>query len=140
MSPNTKSNAATVDEIGDTRHNATQMEQTVTDGTVSCLGPLKVSSMLMRLEVLESKYVQLRRPAQERLTKATQEHLCVACLQPLGSGKVKRGCHEGCYRATLRAIDAGKWTESQRVEEGKLLPHGKCGRKPTNPVSIEASE
>lgn len=73
-----------------------------------------------------------------RIAKAEAEKLCVACLQPL-YGKVIRGCHQKCYRATLRAIEKGLTTEAERVSQGKLLPCNTVGR-PSNPVMLELLE
>ena len=92
----------------------------------------------MRVLITETRWIEVRKPARDRLAKADKEHLCVACLEPLGDQEPIRGCHPKCYRATRRAIVAGKFTESQRVEAGKLLEKMDAGRKPSNPVSVEA--
>lgn len=93
----------------------------------------------MKVQHLEVRYIEVNRSAKQRLAKAEKENLCVACLQPITEGdKVKRGCHERCYRATLRAIDKGKWTMADRLAQGKILEEGKGGRKPCNPVTIES--
>lgn len=73
----------------------------------------------------------------DRLIKAREQHLCVACMQPLDGDTPIRGCHVRCHRATLRAIERGETTEVERVNEGKLLPAKKGGRKRSNPVSMD---
>lgn len=93
----------------------------------------------MKVAVWEVRYVDMKRNAKQRIAKAEREGLCVACMEPLGDGVVKRGCHEKCYAATRRAIKRGVWTLSDRLAEGKLLEYSTPGRKPTNPVSIEAA-
>lgn len=93
----------------------------------------------MRVAITELRWVEVRKPARERLAKAEKEGLCVACMQPLDGETPIRGCHSRCYRATRRAILAEKFTESERVEAGKLLEKLDPGRKPCNPVSIEAN-
>lgn len=93
----------------------------------------------MRIAVTEVRWVEVRKPAKDRLAKAQSEQLCVACLQPLNGEAPIRGCHSKCYRATRRAIVAGKFTEAERVQAGKLLEKQEQGRKPSNPVSVEAS-
>lgn len=92
----------------------------------------------MRVAVKEVRWVQVKRSAKQRLAKAESEGLCVACMEPL-DGMVKRGCHERCYIATRRAIERGIWTMEERLAEGKILEAETPGRKPSNPVSIEAS-
>lgn len=77
--------------------------------------------------------------AQARIRKATKERLCVACMEPLNGESPLRGCHERCYRATLRAIERGDTTEEDRMLEGKFLKRGKGGRKPSNPVTMDVS-
>ena len=74
--------------------------------------------------------------AKRRVSKAKAEGLCVACLKP-ASGRMIRGCHFNCYRATLRAIERGLTSEQERVSEGKMLPVGTTGRKPKNPVTLD---
>ena len=92
----------------------------------------------MKVAVIEIRYVEVKRSAKQRLAKAEAEGLCVACLEPLGEGTIKRGCHERCYIATRRQIDRGVWTMEDRLADGKILEADTGGRKPSNPVSIEA--
>ena len=82
--------------------------------------------------------VMLKGNAKKRVSEAEEKGLCVACMEPLGDGLVISGCHQRCYRATKRAIDAGEFTEAERVSVGKLLPPSTPGRKPSNPVTLEA--
>ena len=93
----------------------------------------------MQLVVNQPRYIEVKKSVRDRLARAEKECLCVACLEPL-DGRVVRGCHERCHKATMRAIDAGLTTEIERVSEGKLLEMGKRGRKPTNLVSKELSK
>lgn len=92
----------------------------------------------MKVAVVEIRYVEVKRSAKQRLAKAESEGLCVACMKPLGDGRIKRGCHESCYVATRRQIERGVWTMEERLAEGKILEADPGGRKPTNPVTIEA--
>lgn len=82
----------------------------------------------------------MKRSAKQRLARAERESLCVACMKPLDNGTIKRGCHERCYRATLRAIEKGRMTMADRLAEGKILEAEDGGRKPSNPVSVEAAK
>lgn len=93
----------------------------------------------MRVLVIEKRWVEVKKTARERIAKCERERLCVACLEPLGDEEPMRGCHCRCYHATYRAIKSGKFTDSQRVQDGKLLEPQPAGRKPSNPVSREAS-
>jgi hypothetical protein len=94
----------------------------------------------MRVSITEKRWVEVRKSARDRLSKCSSEGLCVACMEPIDEGeKPIRGCHVACYHATRRAILAGKFTDAQRVEAGKLLEQQERGRKPSNPVSREAS-
>lgn len=94
----------------------------------------------MIVAINEVRWVEVRKPAKERLAKAEREHLCLACLEPLGDQAPIRGCHPKCHRATLRAIADRKCTEAERMTEGKLLPATKGGRKPSNPVTKEMAK
>jgi hypothetical protein len=93
----------------------------------------------MQLLIKALKTIYMKKTALDRLAKCEREKLCVACLKPLGTTRVIRGCHESCWKATKRAVAAGKFTEEERIAEGKILPAASGGRNPTNPVSIEAA-
>lgn len=101
---------------------------------------IRFSEASMQVAVIELRYVEVKKSARDRLTKAEAEGLCVACLKPLGSGMIKRGCHESCYQATRRAIQRGLATEADRVAAGKLREAGHGGRKPSNPVTLDVME
>lgn len=73
--------------------------------------------------------------ARNRVKRCKEEGRCCACLLPL-DGRVVRGCHERCYKATFRHIEAGNTTEQERVDAGKLLPQA-AGRPVTSPVSLD---
>lgn len=93
----------------------------------------------MRLEIRKTGWVTVKKVAKDRLAKCEGEGLCCACLERIKEGQRPiRGMHPACYYATQYGIKTGKFTESERVKEGKMLPPGKPGRKPTNPVSLEA--
>jgi hypothetical protein len=94
----------------------------------------------MRVQIKTSDWVEMKRSVALRIAKLQAEGRCLACGEPLGNGKVVRGCHERCARATYRAIWKRKTTDAQRVEDGKWLPPAQAGRKPSNPVSVELSE
>ncbi len=91
----------------------------------------------MHVAITRSSYVKLSRTAQQRVAKAADQGLCVACLQPL-DGRVIRGVHERCYRATRNAVLRGDFTEEDRIKEGKLLECQPGGRKVSNIVTKEA--
>ena len=80
--------------------------------------------------------VKLGIEAKRRVAKAKAERLCVACMEPL-DGRAVRGCHVRCHRATLRAIERGLTTESERVAAGKFLPPAQAGRKPCSAVTLD---
>ncbi len=92
----------------------------------------------MQLLVRTLRYVNVNKQAMDRIALAERDKLCVACLKPLGASRVIRGCHESCWKATKRAVASGRFTEEQRIAEGKILPCATGGRAPSNPVSIEA--
>ncbi len=91
----------------------------------------------MQVSIKETRWIEVKKSAMERITKAQTEGLCVACMQPLDAMRVIRGCHERCYKATIRAIDKGLTTEADRVAAGKLLESQTGGREPTNAVTKE---
>lgn len=93
----------------------------------------------VQLKVTTTRYITVNKEAQQRLEKAASEQLCCACMKPRGDGRIIRGNHERCYRATMRYIERGIWTEAERISEGKLLPADEGGRPLSNPVSVEAS-
>lgn len=82
----------------------------------------------------------MNKEAQQRIEKAKAEKLCLGCMKPLDETRTVRGLHERCYRSTMRHIDRGIWTESERIGEGKLLDDDKGGRPVSNPISIEAAQ
>lgn len=92
----------------------------------------------MRIAVQTYRFVEVKQAVQKRIEKAKAKNLCLACLQPLDDTRVIRGCHERCYRATLRAVVAGKTTIADRIAEGKLADESKV-RAVSNPVTVELS-
>lgn len=95
----------------------------------------------MHAFVNQKKAIPVRRKAIERLEKCERECLCVACLEPIvAEEKTMRGMHMRCYFATKRAIDSGKTTEEERLQEGKMLEAKPGGRKPSNPVSLDCNQ
>lgn len=94
----------------------------------------------MQVAVFEKRWIPVRKAAKERLEKCSQQNLCVACMQKFEEGETPtRGCHKRCYYATYRGIKAEKFTDSERVAAGKLLPPAERGRKPSNAVSVEVA-
>ncbi len=94
----------------------------------------------MQVAVFEARWIQVRKSARDRLAKCKHENLCPACMQSFAEGETTiRGVHVRCYHATRRAIQAGKFTEQERIQAGKLLEPGPKGRPPSNPVSLEAN-
>ena len=94
----------------------------------------------MQIQITKIEFISVNKKAMQRIAEAEAKHLCVACLQPLDGTRVVRGCHERCYRATLRAIESGKTTEADRMKEGKLLEADEGGRKASNPVTCELDD
>jgi len=94
----------------------------------------------MNLTISEQREIEVSHEAELRIERAKQGHLCVACLCPLDNERVIRGCHCKCHKATVRAIEQGLTTEFERMAEGKFLPKGKSGRRPSNPVTQELGE
>jgi hypothetical protein len=93
----------------------------------------------MRVRIAIEGWVEVDRKAVQHIAKCQANSLCLACEQPLGAGRVVRGCHDRCIKATYRGIQSGKTTEQKRIEAGKLLPANPGGRPATNPVSVELS-
>ena len=80
---------------------------------------------------------KLSATASARVTDCLEQRRCLACLKPARRGRMIRGCHERCYRATLRGASLGKCTLDERVAEGKLLPANSRNRRARNPVTRE---
>lgn len=93
----------------------------------------------MRVKIIVARWVVMDREAKLRINKCDKEGLCYACMKPL-YGRVVRKCHEKCARATYRAIARGDFTDNERVAEGKWAEADPGGRKPSNPVTIEARQ
>jgi hypothetical protein len=91
----------------------------------------------MRVCVRSIEWIEMKKNVAMLVAKLQAEGKCLACGLPLDGGKVVRGAHEKCAKATYRAIAAGKTTDAKRVEDGKWLPAENGGRKPSNPVTIE---
>ncbi len=72
-----------------------------------------------------------------RTKKCVRDGLCRACLRKAGPGRMIRGNHESCRRLQTIAIERGELNEETLIRDGKLLPP-QAGRKPSNPVTIEA--
>jgi hypothetical protein len=94
----------------------------------------------MQVAIKIKEFIKVNRTAQQRIAKCVTENLCCACMQPLDDKRTVRGCHERCYRATNRAIANGVFTDAERTSEGKWLEEETGGRRPTNPVTIEARD
>jgi hypothetical protein len=62
--------------------------------------------------------------------------ICLRCKKKIAQKdkpRSKRGCHEKCYVANLRAIKAGNTTEIALIESGHMAPKSKGGRPPIPP-------
>lgn len=81
--------------------------------------------------------IKLSPSGMARTRKCSRDGLCHACLLPAGPGRMIRGNHESCRKLQQIAIARGELTEDGLVRDGKILP-SKGGRKPSNPVTIEA--
>lgn len=80
----------------------------------------------------------MRKAAIERVENCKKNNLCVGCLKELEPDqRVVRGLCMSCYHATMRFIRAGKVTDRQRVNAGKLLPAKSGGRPVTCPITAE---
>lgn len=86
----------------------------------------------MYVEISRKIMVKLKRGAATRIENCQQNNLCLACLLPL-KGRVIRGVHESCRKLLSAEYD----DDEQCVAEGRML-EPKPGRKPSNPVTIEA--
>ena len=63
--------------------------------------------------------------------------VCLRCKKKIAQKdkpRAKRGCHEKCYVANLRAIKAGNTTEIELIESGHFAPKSKGGRPPAPPA------
>jgi hypothetical protein len=93
----------------------------------------------MRVFVKAVEWIDMKKNVAAKVAKLLAEGKCLSCEQPLAGEKSIRGCHVRCAKATYRGIFSGATTDAKRVEDGKWLPPGKPGRKPSNPVSVELS-
>jgi len=76
-------------------------------------------------EMISDTEPSLPPAAQERFDKGEE---CLECKQALGKGRVKRGCHERCYRRIVRAIEKKKYTDFDAIRAGSLAPKQSGGR------------
>lgn len=83
--------------------------------------------------------MKLTQAATKRLAICKADGLCVACFRSLGDSRIVRGCHESCYRQTMRFVSQGKLVEADRIRNGRLLEAEPGGRPPVNPVTQEVN-
>lgn len=91
----------------------------------------------MRIAISVIRWIEVNKQAKQRLDTAARKRLCVACMEKLDDTRTVRGCHERCYRATMRCVARGETTVEQRIADGKLLGNDSGGGQPTNPVTKE---
>ena len=90
--------------------------------------------------------VKISRKVQNQINERVAQGRCTSCGGLLVDGeKVVRGCHESCATALRRAAKEDRQLSREEmdakfVREGRWLPPGKPGRKPTNPTAIALAE
>jgi protein-arginine kinase activator protein McsA len=85
--------------------------------------------------------VRITDQVKQRIDQLRLEGRCLGCQRQFEAGeKTCRGQCKTCYPNTARKIRDGKVNENQLIREGKLLPAGTGGRKPTNDYTRELAE
>lgn len=86
-----------------------------------------------------NRTIRVGKTEAKRIEEHVEARVCLACdCKVEEDRRYLRGLCEGCHRATLRAIARGDFSEEDRIKKGKLLAKASGGRKPTNPVTIDA--
>jgi hypothetical protein len=104
-----------------------------------------VANVIEVVEVTEETIVvvKLTTSGKSRLTRLTAQNRCLGCekeLVPDAKGnppQVRRGLCTACYQATDKALDKRRFTQTELIREGKLLPKKKPGRRPSNEFTQE---
>lgn len=68
----------------------------------------------------------------QEFQRMVDQRICLGCATRIPDDEDPvRGNHSKCYKATMRAIDRGEFTEDEAVIAGKLALPQKAGRKPS---------
>jgi hypothetical protein len=81
--------------------------------------------------------VKLSSAGRQRLERLQAANACLGCERKLvtdGDDKdqVRRGLCTACYQAVNKALDKRRFTQTELIREGKLLPKKEPGRRPAN--------
>lgn len=94
----------------------------------------ELRDIAFRLQSIAARLAQIGGEAAEPPPDArvmAETRICLWCKKPIPEGeRPLRGLHSTCYRTARREIQLGKYTDSELIESGVLLPVEKAGRKP----------
>lgn len=93
--------------------------------------------------ITEKKVGQVRisKSTKERQGRLLAENKCLACESEIVEGeRVIRGQCQACYCASRRAVRLNRYTDSDLIRAGVLLPAGTGGRKPANEYARRLAE
>lgn len=91
--------------------------------------------MRLALTTTVLRWVEVKPEAQRRVEKAAKQNLCVACMKPLDDTRTICGCHERCYRATMRCVARNETTIADEVAKGCFVLSTTRGGDALNPVT-----
>lgn len=85
--------------------------------------------------------VRISESIKKQRDERIENHECLGCEERFPR-EVKFVCGQcpKCYCASRRGINAHKVTEAELIREGKMLPPGKAGRRPSNPYTKMIAE
>ena len=85
--------------------------------------------------------VTLNRKASERRTRLLKQRKCLGCEMELTEAQsVIRGLCSSCYQSARYYMTKRKTTQEQLIQDGKMLPVGKRGRRPKSAIARELSQ
>lgn len=77
--------------------------------------------------------VQLSPAGKQRRDQLLSNGCCLGCEKKHApKAQVRRGLCTACYQAVNKALDKRRFTQTELVREGKLLPKERPGPRPSN--------
>lgn len=109
--------------------------QQITDGLAKIISDAEkiISDASKMIETIDAGGPALPKEASQELAAG----ICLRCKKPMTKAEKKRkrrGCHERCYAANMRAIQRGETTEIALINNGHMKGREKGGRPKTPPV------
>lgn len=89
----------------------------------------KLDVAMEQLESIRKELSQSSPKLPASIASEERQHICHFCKEPLGEEKGIRGVHIKCNQRMTRAKKDGEVTDAELMEQGKIGPPKKSGRK-----------